>query len=159
MEDTTGAAVTALAPTGPGDLVEQLNEAESRFPLAWVAVIATIVLALVASGTLGSIILILGLIGSLWLALRDQARRSVITFYEVEDQSAVWFQTLLDAHRELTAAKGLWRIEAAGAVTTTRDFKVNAGAGTLVSRTKAKATSQGPRALKTNISVPSVTAG
>jgi hypothetical protein len=159
MEDTTGAAVTALAPTGPGDLVEQLNEAESRFPLAWIAVIATIVLALVASGTLGWIVLVLGLIGSLWLALRDQARRSVVTFYEVEDQSAVWFQSLLDAHRELTAAKGLWRIEAAGAVTTTRDFKVNAGAGTLVSRTKAKATSQGPRALKTNISVPSVTAG
>ena len=55
--------------------------------------------------------------------------------------------------------KGFWRINASGNVRTTYQYKVNAGASTIVARAPAKAGVDGPTALKTNIAVPTISCG
>jgi hypothetical protein len=82
-----------------------------------------------------------------------------VAFYDVNDEPAVWFEGMLEAMRGLAGAQGLWRVDAAGDVQTTYQYKVNSGAHTIVSRAGASASERAPKALETNIAVPSVAAG
>lgn len=107
MEDVTGASAIELVPTGPGDLVEQLNNAAGAFPWSLVALIALLVVAAAAGGVAAVVLLVLGLPGLIWLAFRDKARRTVVVFYEVEDQHAVWLTDLVARFETLAQAKRL----------------------------------------------------
>jgi hypothetical protein len=158
MQDATGAAPSELIPTGPGDLVEQLNAACRRRRLAPVAVVAFLVV-LLANGTAGAILFIPAAIGVWWLWQRDRARRSVVAFYDVNDEAERWFEDLVAAIERLSACNAVWRINAAGRVETTRQFKINAGASKVVSRSRVSISFGAPHALKTNIKVPTVHAG
>jgi hypothetical protein len=77
----------------------------------------------------------------------------------VNDSSADWFQGVVDAMQLLGASNGLWRVDASGRVQTTYQYKVNAGASTIVSRSKAKTSLKPPSILATNIAVPSISSG
>ncbi len=157
LEDVTGATATELHPSGSGDIVEQLNEAVSRrrvFPWA----LALLIVVLIVQPVVGAILLVPGIPGLIWLWFNDRARRTVVAFYDVNDLPATWFQDLVDASQAL-AGQALWRVDAAGNVRTTYQYKVNAGAGTIVSRKRAAASDEAPASLATNIAVPSITAG
>jgi hypothetical protein len=94
-----------------------------------------------------------------WLWYQDRARRTVVAFYDVNDGEAEWFQHLVDAVESLAGNQALWRVDAAGNVRTTYQYKVNAGATTIVSRSAASASLEPPSILATNIAVPSITSG
>jgi hypothetical protein len=81
-----------------------------------------------------------------------------VTFYEVDGPQAQWFQSLVDAWQELAQVSGLWRINAAGQVTSTYQYKTNSGASTILSRVRARARVEAPPVLVTNIAVPNITA-
>lgn len=158
MEDVTGASAAELVPTGPGDLVDQLNQAAGRwriFPWA----LGLLILVLLARPVVGAILLLPGIPGLVWLWYQDRARRTVVAFYDVNDAAAEWFQRLLDAMEGLAANDAVWRVNASGNVQTTYQYKVNAGATTIVSRSNAKVSQDPPPVLATNIAVPSITAG
>lgn len=158
LEDVTGASASELVPTGPGDLVEQLNEAAGRwrfFPWA----LGALIVILLANPVVGAVLLLPAIPGLIWLWFHDRARRSVVAFYDVSDSAAQWFQQLVDVSRALAASDGLWRVNAAGDVQTTYQYKVNAGATTIVSRSAVGASQEPPSILATNIVVPSLTAG
>jgi Protein of unknown function (DUF4236) len=158
LEDITGASATELLPTGSGDIVEQLNQAASRwriFPWA----LGLLIVILLAQPVVGAVLLLPGIPGLVWLWFNDRARRTVVAFYDVNDAPATWFQDLVDATEGLAGSQALWRVDAAGNVRTTYQYKVNAGAGTIVSRKRAGASHRPPRAFATNIAVPSITAG
>lgn len=158
LEDITGASAAELVPTGPGDLVEQLNEAAKRWRLfPWA--LSLLMAALLAKPIVGAILLVPGLPGLTWLWLRDRARRTVVAFYDVNDSPADWFQGLIDASNALAGAHALWRVNAAGNVRSTYQYKINSGASTLISRAKARISSGSPPFLTTNIAVPSITSG
>lgn len=158
LEDITGATATELLPTGSGDIVEQLNEAAGRWRLfPWV--LGLLVVVLLAQPVVGAILLLPGVPGLVWLWFNDRARRTVVAFYDVNDAPASWFQGLVDAAQALAGSQALWRVAAAGNVRTTYQYKVNAGANTIVSRKRAGASNQPPAALATNIAVPSIAAG
>jgi hypothetical protein len=158
LEDVTGAAAADLHPTGPGDLVEQLNQAASRWRLfPWA--LGLLIVVLMAQPVVGVILLAPGIPGVAWLWFNDQARRTVVAFYDVNDAPATWFQGLVDANQTLASCQGLWRVDAAGDVRTTYQYKVNSGASTIVSRKRASASGRPPAALATNITVPAISAG
>jgi len=158
LQDTTGATVQQLVGTGPGDLVDQLNAAGGRQPLAiWVALVALIIA--VSLGTVGLFLLALALPLVIWLGLRDRARRTVVAFYDVQGNPAAWYEQLLESATQLAQAKGVWRITAAGAVRTTHQHKVNAGASRVVARQAARISLNDPARLTTNVNVPSITVG
>ncbi|OBJ42538.1 hypothetical protein A5630_20720 [Mycolicibacterium mucogenicum] len=94
-----------------------------------------------------------------WLVLNDRAHKTVVLFYDVNDEHHSWFDQLVTTWSWLTGSQRLWRIMQSGAVTTTYQFKTNAGAGRVINRLNASATITGPTQLSTNITVPSVVAG
>jgi hypothetical protein len=159
MQDVTGATAMALEPTGRGDIVEQLNTAAARFTWWWPVAIVVFVLGLLTMPW-GSIIWVLGVAGCVWLYLNDQARRTVVLFYDVDDGAHAWFESLVTSWRWLTESQGLWRVVQSGDVVGTYNFKVNSGASTLVNTVRAVADTSGEvKQLATNITVPSITAG
>lgn len=159
LEDVTGATATELLPSSADDLVTQLNQAAGRFAWWPWTLGALLVAALAAPPTVGVVLLIFGLPAVIWVGLRDRARRSVVAFYEVDGPQAVWFQGAVDAISALGQCARLWRIDAAGNVRTTHQYKVNAGASTLIRRSAVGVGMSGPKVLVTNIAVPSIASG
>ncbi|HEX6206687.1 MAG TPA: DUF4236 domain-containing protein [Solirubrobacterales bacterium] len=158
LEDVTGASASELVPTGPGDLVEQLNIAAGRWrTVPWV--IGFLILILLARPVAGTILLLPGIPLVVWLWFQDRARRTVVAFYDVNDTAADWFQRVVDSTQGLAANDFVWRVDASGDVQTTYQYKVNAGATTIVSRSVAKVSLEPPPILATNIAVPSIVVG
>jgi hypothetical protein len=114
MEDATGAGATELPPVaevlGTDGLVARLNQAARRWALWPVALLATVgvVGALMANGRLGTdstaIAVLAGLAVTVWLALRDLARTSVVVLYELESAEAEWSASLINVRRRLGIA-------------------------------------------------------
>jgi uncharacterized tellurite resistance protein B-like protein len=157
FEDQRGVSVQSLAPTSSDDLVQQLNEAAGRKPLTRWVVIALVILGLVTM-PFGLFVWLLGIPVVWWVVLRDRARRSVVIFYDVNDEHARQFQALVDAANSLAHSQKIWRINESGALQSGHQQKVNAGAGALVRRSVANLTHSGPKELVTNIAVPGVSA-
>jgi hypothetical protein len=158
MEDVTGAAVQELAPTGPGDMVDQLNEASRQ--IRWSVITAILVfVAGLALMPWGLVVWALGVPAVWWLALNDHARRSVVVFYDVNDAQAVWFQQMVAACAQLASAQGSWRVVESGLTSNPYQRKINAGAGTVVNRLVSHANVNGPKLLITNIVVPTIECG
>ncbi|KWX68525.1 hypothetical protein ASJ79_17435 [Mycobacterium sp. NAZ190054] len=158
MEDVTGATAVELAPTGGGDIVEQLNTAASRTPWGWWVTAATVLLGLI-SLPWGLIVWALLAPLCIWMVLNDRARKTVILFYDVEDEHFTWFDTLVRMWPWLSESQKLWRVLQAGNVATTHQFKTNSGASRIINRVDVAAATTGPKALSINIAVPSITAG
>ncbi len=158
MENVTGATAMALEPTGRGDLVEQLNTASSRLAWWWpTAIIGGLVGLLVMPW--GLIVWLLLIPLCIWLYFNDQARRTVVLFYDVHDAAHSWFDTLVTQWRWLTESQRLWRITQSGDVVGVQQFKRNAGAATLIDSVNAVANTLGPNQLEVNIAIPSIVAG
>jgi hypothetical protein len=158
LEDVTGASATELLPSGSSEIVQQLNDAASRWRLfPWA--LGLLVIVLLAQPIVGAILLLPGVPGLIWLWFHDRARRTVVAFYDVNDEAARWFQRLVDAAQTLSGDDGLWRVNASGNVQTAYQYKVNAGATTIVSRSGVKASLEPPSILATNIAIPSITSG
>jgi hypothetical protein len=158
MADVTGVTSTSLAPTGSGDVVEQLNSAARRHGWGWPVAIAAVLFGLFTM-PYGMIIWLLAVPACWWLFLRDKARRTVVLFYDVKDAPAAWFDSVVSCWHWLTQTQQLWREVQNGRVHTTYQYKTNAGANNLVNRLPATAGLKGPRHLATNIAVPSLSAG
>jgi len=158
MEDVTGATAFGLEPTGPGDIVDQLNIAASRRGIAWPVVVVASLLGLLTLPA-GLVVWLVALPLCWWLFLRDAARRSVVLFYDVNDAPATWFAGLVDAWPWLSDSRGLWRETQSGDVRTVQQHKSNAGASALVQRVKATASLAGPSHLATNVAIPTIAAG
>jgi hypothetical protein len=158
MTDVTGATSRSLAPTGSGDVVEQLNSAAQRHGWGWPVAVAAVLLGLFTM-PYGLIIWLLAVPACWWLFLRDKARRTVVLFYDVNDAPAAWFDSVVSSWHWLTQTHQLWREVQSGRVRTTYQYKTHAGASNLVNRLPATAGLKGPRHLATNIAVPSLSAG
>jgi DNA polymerase III epsilon subunit-like protein len=159
MEDTTGTEVLAMEPTGGGDVVDQLNSVSGRLRFGWPAGIGVFVLGLLVGMPWGIAVWVVLAPACAWLILWEQARRKVVLFYDVNDAPATWFSSVVDQWEWLVGSQKLWREVQAGAVTTTHQFKTNAGASNVVNRITTTANTSGPVELATNIAVPTVTAG
>ncbi|NMR30544.1 TerB N-terminal domain-containing protein [Crystallibacter degradans] len=158
FEDQTGASIQTLLPTSSDDLVSQLNGASRRKPLTRWVVLAILLLGLVTM-PFGFFVFLLGVPLVWWAVLSDRARNSAVVFYDVDDEYAQRFQSLVDAGQYVAQSKGLWRVNESGSLNGGHQQKVNAGAGSLVRRAGASFSDQGPKELVTNIAVPGVTSG
>jgi DNA polymerase III epsilon subunit-like protein len=158
MEDVTGATALELVPAGGGDVVEQLNAAVARAAWGWWVTGAAVLLGLLTM-PFGVIVWALLAPVCVWLVLNDRARKTVILFYDVEDEHSVWFDSLVRTWGWLTGSQKIWRVIQSGNIATTYQFKTNSGASRLLNRVLASATTSGPKELSTNIAVPAVTAG
>jgi DNA polymerase-3 subunit epsilon len=151
LTDVTGARAEALADTDPGTLVGQLNTASHahwRWP--W-ALVGSLLLTAVTPW-----LLVPGAVLTAWLFRRDQVRRAVVVFYEVDGPARARFQALLDRFGPVCQASGAWQVLARGPLHSTHQRKVNAGAGHLIRRRPLRHDVRGPVHLRTNVAVPSL---
>nr|WP_083212416.1 DUF4236 domain-containing protein [Mycobacterium malmoense] len=109
MEDVTGATAMSLEPTGRGDLVDQLNAAAGRFAWWWPAGIAVFLLGLMTMPW-GLAIWVVGAVCCAWLYLNDQARRTVVLFYDLHDDAFSWFDSVVTQWCWLTESQRVWRV-------------------------------------------------
>lgn len=158
MTDATGATPMALAPTGGGDLVDQLNTGARQYGAAWPTTLVLLALGLLVL-PFSLVLWVLAVPFCWWLCLRDKARRTTVVLYDVTDAPADWFDRLVGSWGWLSGADRLWRVTETGAVVTTAQFKGNSGASAVVGRTACTATLTGPEHLATNVAVPSIVAG
>lgn len=158
MNDVTGATAVSLAPTGGGDIVEQLNTAATRLRWAWPVVIIAAVIGL-ATLPYGVIVWAVAIPLCWWLFLREAARRKVVVLYDVNDAAADWFDSLVTNWEWMTRSDKLWRTVQSGRVQTTYQHKTNAGASNLVERIPVTARLTGPKHVSTNVAVPTLEAG
>ncbi|WP_336159624.1 DUF4236 domain-containing protein [Amycolatopsis sp. VC5-11] len=152
MADITGATTLEMAAADSSEFVGQLNAAaRSMRWWPWVLVLA---LAL-AGASLWT--LLAGVPLTVWVFLKDRIRRTVVVFYDVQDaEEAQRFQGLVDAFGPVREARRAWHVVASGALSTTRQHKVNAGASALVKRHSLDRGIGGPPQLSANIAVPSL---
>ncbi|MBB1154682.1 DUF4236 domain-containing protein [Amycolatopsis dendrobii] len=155
MADITGATTLEMAAADSSEFVSQLNDAARsmrRWP--WV-----LVLALALAGA-SPWTLLAGVPLTVWVFLKDRIRRTVVVFYDVQDAGeARRFQGLVDAFGPVREARRAWHVVASGALSTTRQHKVNAGASALVKRHSLDRGIGGPPHLSANIAVPSLATG
>ena len=118
MEDVTGANTVELADASPSELISQLNGAAGHFSLLPLVVLLCLPIITIPLAIL--------------LRAKDKARRTVVAFYEVEGLSAARFQALVDCFTAMQQCAAHWHVTAQGAVVTTRQYKVNAGAASLI---------------------------
>lgn len=142
LQDVTGATTVELADASPSELITHLNEAARYRSLLLLVIllclpVVTIPLAVV-------------------LRAKDKARRTVVVFYEVEGSSAARFQDLVDSFVAMEQCAAHWHVTAQGAVVSTRQYKINAGASSLLNRDRGRTNLAGPPVFASNIAVPSL---
>lgn len=148
----TGARAGELVSTTGDAIVSQLTRAD-RWLTAWSW---TCLLSLLV-GIIVPWLLLLALVALLvaWLGFLTQR---VNVEYEVDDSLTLWFGDLAAGWPQLAETKGRWRIQSSTDLHKTHHRKVNAGAGTLVSRHTAHFRLHPPKALKINMKVPTIKA-
>ncbi|SCL15836.1 Protein of unknown function [Micromonospora nigra] len=155
MQELSGAPVQQLVAAHPSDLISQIQAAARRH-LLWPWVAASLTLLALISAPYGLLLLVPGLPGVWWLRQRDLARRSVVVFYQVDDVPALNYERLITSSSFVSRVQRVWHVEAEGALDTSYQRKVNAGAGALIRRSPAQLNLAGPPVLVTNIAVPSL---
>ncbi len=151
LSDVTGATSLALLPAQPSDLVTQLNSAAKAL-LLWPWILG----ATLIGGIMIPWLLIPGLALTIWLIWRDTVRRTVVLFYEVDGPDQERYQALVDAFDGLAKCRKAWHIVASGAVRTTYQYKVNAGASAIINRQALNQSLSAKPNIKTNIAVPTL---
>jgi DNA polymerase-3 subunit epsilon len=155
MKDLSGATILELAEANPTDILSDLQKAARRVH-TWPFSLAAFLVIGLALAPFGLLLWAVGIPATWWLWMWDKARRSVVIFYDVEDESAKPFAQLVAAHESLSQALRAWNIEAQGDLHTWHQQKVNAGASAIVTRSGASLSSRGPSVLVTNIAIPSL---
>jgi len=142
MHDVTGATTVELADASPSELISQLNEAARHSSLLPLVILLCLPVVTIPLAVL--------------LHAKDKARRTVVAFYEVDGAAAARFQALVNCFSAVQQCAAHWHVTAQGAVTTTRQYKVNAGASALTRRDRGRSDLAGPPVLASNIALPSL---
>jgi hypothetical protein len=168
MTDVTGLDALALTPTGSSDLVSQLNAAD-KFP-KWtlLAVISAVLLFVgignVADKSIADKLIMYALAASsvgltIFMYRKESLEHLVPVEYTLEGSIPKWTAAMEHTWDSLEKLAGTWRIVESGEVETLYQRKTNAGASHLISRVNATFSTEIPRVLVANITVPSVKSG
>lgn len=158
LEDVTGATVMQMAASSSSDLINQLTEsARVQSVWGWAAGLGAMAsaAAFVLFWPLGFPVLLATVAAAWWLRQRDLARKAVVVFYDVNDQYAQNFETLINEFAWVSDAQRKRRVMAHGSATGYQK-KIHAGAEEIERVIPVAATITGPKQLTTNVSVPSL---
>jgi hypothetical protein len=152
-------SVTQMVDSSSEELLKEINS-KSKKPLIWPWILTLSLCLLFVCAIAGLppwIYLILTpLCGAgLFCALyADKLRKTVVLFYKLEPHIEEAYQQLHDAFNLLERCSRIWHIQSRGNITTTYDWKVNAGASAVVNRKIAFPRTGAPSYFQCNISIP-----
>jgi hypothetical protein len=161
LTEIASGSVLQMTDSTSADLLKELNEKNARIRLWPIMLLATI--AAVTGLTLAQlhpglyvIASCVGVIATIAAAQYDKMKKSVVLFYNLDDEVMRVYQGVHTAFDKLDSCEGKWHIEAKGR---TDDWKYHAGASYLVRRNPTQLHNEMPAWLKTNISVPVIPIG
>ena len=164
FKEIESGSVSQMVDSSSAALLEEISS-KSKKPLIWPWVLGFSVCLLVVLATANSPVWIYCLIvplsigGLVWAVHADKLRKTVVLFYELEPHIEEAFQNLHNAFDSLRACSRIWHVESKGNITTTYDWKVNAGAGFLVKRKVIAPHAGSPPYFQCNVSIPVLPAG
>ncbi|WP_203842101.1 hypothetical protein [Winogradskya humida] len=168
MADVTGLDALALTPTGSDDLVIQLNAAD-KFP-KWtlLAVLSVMLLTFgiidltddgMATHLIMLVLAALSIALTVFLYRKESVEHLVPVEYKLEGRIPIWAAEMERTWVSLRQLGGAWRIVESGRVQTLHQHKTNAGASHLIRRVGTSFSTDQPKVLVANITVPSVRSG
>ena len=156
--------VSQMVDSSSAALLEEISS-KSKMPLIWPWVLGLCIFLLIVLAAARSPVWIYCLLvplcaGALvWTVHADKLRKTVVLFYELEPHIEEAFQNLHNAFDSLRGCSRMWHIESKGDITTTYDWKVNAGASSIVNRKVIVPYVGSPPYFQCNISIPVLPAG
>ncbi|HSY17531.1 MAG TPA: DUF4236 domain-containing protein [Candidatus Acidoferrales bacterium] len=164
MKEIESGNVSQMVDSSSAALLEEINS-KSKKMLIWPWILAAgicLLFLLVATNSpvwIYCLITPLSIAGLVWAIYADKLRKTVVLFYELEPHIEEAFQHLHNTFDSLRACSRMWHIESRGSITTTYDWKVNAGASAVVKRKSIAPFAGSPSYFKSNISIPALPAG
>lgn len=160
LTEIESASVVQMAPASAADLLAEIRTKRKRirfWPL--VLIIGGALLAFagqVAPPWLPIVGLLLLIVATVWVGMRDALRRTVVLFYELDGPMEVAYEAFHSGFAALTRCARVWHLEAQGR---TSDWKRSGGASVSVRRQRVVPAQAAPTGIKTNIGVPSLPVG
>jgi hypothetical protein len=105
------------------------------------------------------LILIAFVVGNYFIINYDHIRKSVVLFYDLDDNIAITFQKLNEEFEKILLCRRIWHVSSSGQITNPYAQKINAGADMLITRKVIALSCKGPSMIKTNIKVPTIPVG
>lgn len=160
LEEIGSGNVSAMQDSSAAALIAEINSkaktVELFRPVMWLFVGLWIV-SFMSGGLYASCIFIaIGLPACYFANQKDQLTKSVVLFYDLQDEKEAEYKRVYEAFESLGACSRAWHIEASGDV---NDRKRSSGASTLVRRKNAVVRCLQPQWLQVNFDVPCLPAG
>lgn len=157
-------SVSQMIDSSSDALLEEINS-KSKKPLIWPWILGLSICLLGLLAAVNSPIWIYCVIapvcacGLVWAIHADKLRKTVVLFYDLEPHIEQAFQNLHDVFGSLRGCSRMWHIESRGNITTTYDWKVNAGASAVVKRKPVAPQAGSPPYFQCNVAIPVLPAG
>jgi Protein of unknown function (DUF4236) len=161
LTEIESADVSQMVDSSSAKLLAELNEKQKKmrlWPVVTGAGILLFVLAVVADWPLWALALVTVCVAvGIFVAVRrDQFTKTVVLFYDFDEEMEQAYQLLHDRAALLAASAKIWHVEASGRV---RDRKYHAGASHLIRRKPTTIHTAEPPYVKTNISTVAIGVG
>jgi predicted RNA-binding Zn-ribbon protein involved in translation (DUF1610 family) len=164
MQEIESGNVSKMVDSSSTALLEEINSKSQKMLIwPWIFGVSILLLALLAAANspIWVYFLIVPLCaGALfWAVHADKLRKTVVLFYELEPHIEEAYQNLHNFFDFFRACSHVWHVESRGDVRTTYDWKVNAGASTIINRKTINPYTGAPSYFQCNISIPVLPAG
>jgi hypothetical protein len=153
--------ILQMVPASAEDILAQINNGLSTLSLWPYPLILGAAGAYYVSSFRDPLLYLCGIISisiflTLWAIYVDIIRKTVVVMYDLESDVESSYNKFLESFAEAWNCQRIWNIDTSGG---TNDWKRNAGATRLLTRTSARMAFGCPSVVKTNINVPCVTGG
>jgi hypothetical protein len=155
LEYTT-ASSQELVPQSRKDLLDKLNQSYSTVRLDYVCGGVGLLPSFIAfqnSSLAGWIVFILAMVAFIITARWESKRRTLVLNYDFEDKGE-HFQKVISSFNALASNSKVWSLINSRSISDTHEWKRNAGASNLISRTETQVGEGKPPWVETNIDVP-----
>lgn len=158
------AGVTQMVDSSSAALLDEINS-KAKTPLIWpwILILSLALLGSTAIFTeqfwLYCLLIPLSCAALVWAVYKDKSRKTVVLFYDLEPHIEQAYQNFHAAIDSLKNCSRVWHIDSQGKINSTYDWKVNAGASSIVKRKTATPDTAPPSYFQCNISIPSIPAG
>jgi|AGTN01.2.fsa_nt_gi hypothetical protein len=150
--------VSQMQDTSASGLLAEIN-AKQKIPSLFPLVLGGFLFASFVAANSAPImwsILGIGAIASFFAKRQDAINKTVVVFYDFENDSEKSFKQLFDSFENLLNTQKAWHIEAAGNV---KDKKRTAGADTMYKRTQIALSRSQPPFISLNLDIPCIPVG
>ncbi len=161
LKPIESACVSQMRDWSSAALLSEIEQKQRRLRWSPIALIVSLlvaisILALAVTPWLSVPLLTLFGGATVYSYWRDIAGKSVVVMYDLDRESTAAYETLFGASNSLARCGGIWQVHARGDV---YDRKYQAGADSIVRRTRIKVGQHDPPYLRTNVSVARIPLG